>query len=367
MNAKIKSISSNFDIWGDFLWCERYGSGHINDTYLTVFNQAGFQIKYIIQKINTNIFKDPLALMENISRVLEHSKNKLKGCKDATRRALTLVNTHEGKPYFVDKDGQYWRAYLFIDRARTYDVLESPQFAYQAAKAFGSFQRLLSDIPGERLHETIPNFHNTPSRVADFDRALEADACGRAASAKAEIEFVQAHRGMASKLLDLLAKGEIPERITHNDTKINNVMLDDESDEGICVIDLDTIMPGISLYDFGDLVRTSTSPAAEDEKDLSKVYARMEMFEALARGFLEGAGGCLTEAEIENMPFSGELITFEIGVRFLTDYLEGDKYFKIKRDGHNLDRCRTQFKLVQSLIDQEDKMNEIMKGLVKKS
>ena len=305
--------------------------------------------------------------MENISRVLEHSKNKLKGCKSATRRALTLVDTHDGKPYFVDEDGQYWRAYLFIDRARTYDVLESPEFAYQAAKAFGSFQKLLADIPGGRLHETIPNFHNTPSRVADFDRALAADACGRAASAKAEIEFVQAHRAMAPKLLDLLAKGEIPERITHNDTKINNVMLDDESGEGICVIDLDTIMPGISLYDFGDLVRTSTSPAAEDEKDLSKVYARMEMFEALARGFLEGAGGCLTKAEIENMPFSGELITFEIGVRFLTDYLEGDKYFKIKRDGHNLDRCRTQFKLVQSLIDQEDKMNEIMKGLVKES
>ena len=365
MNATIKEVSSHFDIWGDFLWCERYGSGHINDTYLAVFNQAGHQIKYIVQRINTNIFKQPEQLMENISRVLNHSKLKLKGRKDATRRALTIVNANDGKPFFVDGEGKYWRAYLFVDRARTYDVLESPEFAYQAAKAFGSFQKLLADIPGDRLHETIPNFHNTPSRLADFDKALAADVCGRAESAKAEIEFLQKNRTMASKLLDLMAEGKIPERITHNDTKINNVMLDDETGEGICVIDLDTIMPGISLYDFGDLVRTSTSPAAEDEKDLSKVYARREMFEALARGFLEGAGGCLTPAEIENMPFSGMLITFEIGVRFLTDYLDGDKYFKTKREGHNLDRCRTQFKLVQSLQEQEDKMNEIMKGLVK--
>ncbi|MBO5693926.1 MAG: aminoglycoside phosphotransferase family protein [Lentisphaeria bacterium] len=365
MNATIKEVSSHFDIWGDFLWCERYGSGHINDTYLAVFNQAGHQIKYIVQRINTNIFKQPEQLMENISRVLNHSKLKLKGRKDATRRALTIVNANDGKPFFVDGEGKYWRAYLFVDRARTYDVLESPEFAYQAAKAFGSFQKLLADIPGDRLHETIPNFHNTPSRLADFDKALAADVCGRAESAKAEIEFLQKNRTMASKLLDLMAEGKIPERITHNDTKINNVMLDDETGEGICVIDLDTIMPGISLYDFGDLVRTSTSPAAEDEKDLSKVYARMEMFEALARGFLEGAGGCLTPAEIENMPFSGMLITFEIGVRCLTDYLDGDKYFKTKREGHNLDRCRTQFKLVQSLQEQEDKMNEIMKGLVK--
>lgn len=365
MNATIKEVTSHFDIWGDFLWCERYGSGHINDTYLAVFNQAGHQIRYIVQRINTNIFKQPEQLMENISRVLNHSKLKLKGRKDATRRALTIVNANDNKPFYVDGEGKYWRAYLFVDRARTYDVLESPEFAYQAAKAFGSFQKLLADIPGDRLHETIPNFHNTPSRLADFDKALAADVCGRAESAKAEIEFLQKNRNMASKLLDLMAEGKIPERITHNDTKINNVMLDDETGEGICVIDLDTIMPGISLYDFGDLVRTSTSPAAEDEKDLSKVYARMEMFEALARGFLEGAGGCLTPAEIENMPFSGMLITFEIGVRFLTDYLDGDKYFKTKREGHNLDRCRTQFKLVQSLQEQEDKMNEIMKGLVK--
>ena len=358
-------MAANFDIWGDFLWYERYGSGHINDTYLIVFNQAGYQVRYILQRINTSIFKNPDQLMENIARVLDHSKKKLAGRKDATRRSLTLIGTSSGKPYYIDSDGSAWRAYLFIERARTYDVLENADFAYQAAKAFGGFQRLLADLPGERLYEVIPNFHNTPSRLADFDKALAEDKLGRAASAKAEIDFVQNHRSMAPVFVDLLAKGEIPERVTHNDTKINNVMLDDETGEGICVIDLDTVMPGVSLYDFGDLVRTSTSPAAEDEKDLTKVYARMEMFEALARGFLEGANGFLTPKEIELMPFSGELITFEIGIRFLTDYLQGDTYFKTHRPGHNLDRCRTQFKLVQSLIEHEPEMNEIMKGLQK--
>ncbi len=365
MSTDFNAVLSHFDILGDFILAERYGSGHINDTYMVIFNQAGHPVRYILQRINTNVFKDPVSLMDNISRVLAHSKEKLSGLKDATRRALTLVKTLDGKMYYQDAEGSCWRVYLFIERARTYDVLESANYAYQAAKAFGSFQSLLADIPGERLHETIPNFHNTPSRLADFDKALAADVCGRAASAKAEIEFVQKWRSIAPVLLDLQAKGEIPERITHNDTKINNVMLDDESGEAICVIDLDTIMPGISLYDFGDLVRTSTSPAAEDEKNLDKVYARMEMFEALAKGFLEGAGGCLTPKEIEMMPFSGMLITFEIGVRFITDYLEGDKYFKVKREGHNLDRCRTQFKLVQSLKDQEAEMNKIMERLTK--
>ena len=365
MITDFKSILSHFDLLGDFMFAERYGSGHINDTYMVIFNQAGYSVRYILQRINTNVFKNPDHLMENISRVLEHSKEKLSGLKDATRRALTLVYTRDGKTFYTDDEGSCWRVYLFVDRARTYDVLESAAYAYQAAKAFGSFQKLLADIPGERLHETIPNFHNTPSRLADFDKALAEDVCGRAASAKAEIDFVQKMRHIAPVLLDYQAKGEIPERITHNDTKINNVMLDDESGEAICVIDLDTIMPGISLYDFGDLVRTSTSPAAEDEKDLSKVYARMEMFEALAKGFLEGADGCLTEREVEMMPFSGMLITFEIGVRFITDYLAGDKYFKVKREEHNLDRCRTQFKLVQSLMEQEDEMKKIMERLVK--
>ena len=361
----VKDIASHFDIWGDFLWYERYGSGHINDTFLIVYNQAGYQVRYILQRINTNIFKKPLELMDNIARVLKHSRKKLYGRKDASRRALTLISTTDRSYCYTDENGCCWRAYLFIERARTYDVLESPNFAYQAAKAFGAFQQLLADLPGERLHEVIPNFHNTPSRLADFDKALAAAPADRIEAAKEEIRFVEEHRHMAPVFIDLLANGGIPERVTHNDTKINNVMLDDETGEGICVIDLDTIMPGVSLYDFGDLVRTSTSPAAEDEKDLSKVYARMEFFEALAKGFLEGSNGCLTAKEIELMPFSGELITFEIGIRFLTDFLDGDHYFKVSRPGHNLDRCRTQFKLVQSLIEQEDEMKKIMEKFVK--
>lgn len=366
MLVKIKDIASKFDIWGDFLWAESYGSGHINDTYLGVFNQAGYPVRYIFQRINTNVFKQPEELMENISRVLEHAKSKLAGRPDATRRALTIVNTCGKLPYYVDEDGHYWRCYLFIERARTYDILETAEHAYQAARAFGSFQKLLADIPGGRLHETIPNFHNTPSRIADFDAALAKDVKNRAALAREEIEFVQKMRGMAPVLLDLAAKGEIPERITHNDTKLNNVMLDDETGEGICVIDLDTIMPGISLYDFGDLVRTSVSPAAEDETDLSKVQARMEMFEALAKGFLDGADGCLTPKEVEMMPFSGMLITFEIGVRFLTDFLEGDRYFKVKRENHNLDRCRTQFTLVCRLMEKENEMKAIIERITGK-
>lgn len=360
MQTKVRNIASKFAIFGEFYFAESYGSGHINDTYLGIFDQAGTHVRYIFQRINTNIFKRPDQLMENISRVLSHSKRKLVGKPDASRKALTLVPTLDGANYFTDADGNCWRCYLFIENARTYDIMESPDNAYQTAKAFGAFQMLLADLPGERLHETIPNFHNTPSRLKAFDEALAKDAANRAVLAKKEIEFVQKNRNIAPVLINLLRDGAIPERITHNDTKLNNVMLDDKTGEGICVIDLDTIMPGLSLYDFGDLVRTSTSPAAEDEKDLSKVQARMAMFSALARGYLEGSEGCLNSKEIEMMPFSGMLITFEIGVRFITDFLDGDKYFKVKRENHNLDRCRTQFTLVERLREKEDEMNEII-------
>jgi hypothetical protein len=223
---------------------------------------------------------------------------------------------------------------------------------------------LLSDLEGPRLHETIPGFHNTPKRLAAFDAALEADRANRAASAKAEIDFVQARRPLAPVLLDLLAKGELPERIAHNDTKINNVMLDDESGEGVCVIDLDTVMPGLSAYDFGDLVRTSASPSAEDERDLSKVRVRYEVFDALAKGFVEGYDGQLSRREIETLPFGAILITFQIGLRFLTDYLDGDRYFKVHREGHNLDRCRTQFRLVSLFEANREALDKSIRSLL---
>ncbi len=352
-DAKIKErfqkIVSAFDIYGDFLGGEPYGSGHINDTFLGRFNQAGETVRYIFQRINVNVFKRPVELMDNISRCLAHAHAKRRGSRDASRRALTLVPTTGGRPYHISGNGDYWRCYLFIERARTYDVLESPEQAFAAAKAFGAFQMTLSDLPGERLHETIPDFHNTPKRLLNFDAALAKDAFGRAASAKDEIAFVMRHRALAPTLLDAFEKGEIPERTTHNDTKINNVMLDDESGEGVCVIDLDTVMPGLSLYDFGDLVRTSVSPAAEDERDLSKVAFRSDVYDALAKGFVEGFEGKLVRRELELMPAAGAVITFEIGLRFLTDFLSGDVYFKTSRDAHNLDRCRTQFRLVELL------------------
>jgi aminoglycoside phosphotransferase (APT) family kinase protein len=272
---------------------------------------------------------------------------------------LTLVPARDGQAWHVDAAGNHWRAYLFIERARTYDAVESAEQAFKAARAFGEFQRQLADLPAPRLHDTIPDFHHTPKRFAALEAAIRADAAGRAKLARAEIDFALAHQPMTRVLLE----ANLPERVTHNDTKFNNVMLDEATGEGICVIDLDTVMPGLALYDFGDMVRTTTSPAKEDERDLTKVTMQFPMFEALVRGYLAAAGGFLTPAEKQRLAFSGKLITFEIGIRFLTDYLAGDVYFKVHRDGHNLDRCRTQFKLVESIAQQEDAMNKLVEKL----
>ena len=342
-----------------------YGSGHINETYRVVFKINGRDDVYIFQKINTHVFRNPDFLMENISRVLKHCETKLAGKPDQARRCIHLVPSRNGKMYHRTAAGDCWRAYHFIGDAGTYNILETEEQAYQAAKAFGGFQMLLADLPGERLHETIPNFHNTPSRYADFQKALAANKSGRADQCRPEIEFAEKLAWVAPVLTDLQAKGELPERITHNDTKLNNVLLDDKTGEGICVIDLDTIMPGLSLYDFGDMIRTSVSPAAEDERDLTKVQARSGVFRALVKGYLEGAQGCLTPKEMEMLPFSGILITYEIGLRFLTDFLEGDVYFRTSRPNQNLDRCRTQFTLVRRLMEKEAEFKEILKEFMK--
>ena len=359
MQTKIREIASHFDVYGNYLWAETRKNGHINDTCLGVFNQAGIQVRYIFQRINHHVFRKPEELMSNVSRVIEHISGKLHGMNDASRRVMTIVPTRDGQYFYKTPDGNYWRCYLYIERARTYDVMECTEHAYQAAHAFGTFQQQLSDIQGERLFDTIPDFHNTPSRLNVFDEILEKDPRNRAASVKKEIGFIEEFRGKCSIITDLLASGGIPERICHNDTKLNNVMLDDETGEAICVIDLDTVMPGSGLYDFGDLVRSSVSPAAEDEPDLARVFCRLDIYEALTRGFLDGCSGCLTEKEIELMPFAAELITFETGLRFLTDYIDGDHYFKIHKPEHNLDRCRTQFKLVTDLIEKEETLSQI--------
>jgi Ser/Thr protein kinase RdoA (MazF antagonist) len=360
--AEALNVTAEFAFDGRIVSAVPYGSGHINDTFLTVTEGTEGQRRFILQRINHQVFKQPDLLMENVARVCAHAQAKLMaaGTSDAHRRALRLTPTHQGKAWHVDQAGNRWRCYDFIEGATGHDVVRSPAQAESAAKAFGAFQALLADLPGERLHETIPDFHHTPSRFARFQAALAKDSHGRAAAAGPEIAFALARAGEVSVVVDALRDGSLPERVTHNDTKLNNVLLDDITQEGACVIDLDTVMPGSALYDFGDLVRTSTSPAAEDETDLSRVRMQLPMFAALVRGYLASARGFLTPREKELLPVAGKLITLEIGLRFLTDWLEGDTYFKIKRPMHNLDRCRTQFKLVASIEEQLPAMREIV-------
>ena len=345
------AVAREFSLSGVVVSAAPYGSGHINDTYKVEAKSDDGTCRYVLQRINHHVFRRPDELMANVERVCAHAYAKLKqaGMPDAERRTLRLIWTKSGQGWHVDEAGNRWRCYPFIEGATGHDVVRSPRQAYAAAKSFGAFQALLADLPGGRLHETIPHFHHTPSRFARFQQALAQDAHGRAAGSVPEIAFALARAHEIGVVVDGLRDGTLPERVTHNDTKLNNVLLDDVTQEGVCVIDLDTVMPGSVLYDFGDLVRTSTSPAAEDETDLSKVRMQLPMFEALVKGYLESADGFLTPREKELLPFAGKLITFEIGLRFLTDWLEGDTYFKIKRPTHNLDRSRTQFKLVESI------------------
>jgi aminoglycoside phosphotransferase (APT) family kinase protein len=355
----------DFRICGSFLESRPYGNGHINDTFVAAFSQSGTRVRYIFQRINQRIFKDPEALMDNILRVTQEARRKLARDEvpDFSRRSLSVIPAADGKPFSRDAEGGYWRCYPFIEGARTYDIIQSTRQAYEAARAFGEFQKLVDGLDGPRLHETIPNFHNTRSRFERLKEVVQADPHGRLATARAEWDFISERERIVDVLLNLQAEGRLPERVTHNDTKLNNVMIDDTTETGICVIDLDTVMPGLALYDFGDMVRTATSPAMEDETDLSKVRMQMPMFEALVRGYLSTAGEFLNDVEKAHLVFSGKLITLEIGIRFLTDYLEGDVYFKTKRPNHNLDRCRTQIALVKSIEGQEDVMREFVKSL----
>jgi hypothetical protein len=365
MKHNVREVARHFQFHGDYLKGEPYGSGHINDTYAVTFNQGGTMVRHLLQRINHSIFKNPPALMENVLRVTSHVRAKLEqeNAGDISRQTLSVISARDGASFHHDPDGSFWRAYVFIENARTYDVAQSPQQAFVGAKAFGSFQRMLADMPPPPLHDTIPNFHNGPMRYEAFQKALQADVVNRAGTAKPEIEFLINHAWIFDVLPKQVESGAIPVRITHNDTKINNVMFDDATGEGICVIDLDTVMPGLALYDFGDMVRTSTSPADEDERDLSKVTMEMARFENVARGYLSTAGKFLNKAERDHLVLSGKMITLIIGTRFLTDYLAGDTYFKVHREGHNLDRCRTQFKLVQSITEQEEEMNGLVERI----
>jgi hypothetical protein len=353
-------IATRFAIAGDWLDALPYGHGHINDTFAVRFNQAGTIVRYIFQRVNTRIFTQPEQLMENILRVTEHARAKRLGHPDASRQALTVVPADDGQPWARDTEGGFWRVYYFVEGTLSRDTVQSADEAYQAARAFGLFQKDLADLPAPRLHETIADFHHTPKRFAALEAAIAQDPCGRVAQCAPEIEFALARQPDASLLVDLLATGELPERITHNDTKLNNVLLNAADGQGLCVIDLDTVMPGLVHYDFGDMVRTATCTCAEDETDLSRIQVRFDLFEALLRGYLSAAADVLTPREREYLPFSGKLITLEIGVRFLTDYLSGDVYFKTRRPGHNLDRCRNQFQRVRSIEAQLDAMRQLL-------
>ena len=365
MNPDLTEITGHFSFEGNLIDIEPVRSGHIHDSYTAWFHLPGKDPhRYLLQRINHRVFSSPERLMQNIEGITEHLRKKvLAAGGDPDREALTLVRTVEGGVLHRTPRGDYWRAALFVEGAQTYDRADSLEQVYNAARAFGRFQKMVSDYPAEQLYETIPDFHHTPKRFEAFLQAVRRDTRGRARAVRAEIRFVEERADETPVLVAALAAGILPQRVTHNDTKFNNVMIDDATGEGICVIDLDTVMPGLSVYDFGDVVRSGANSAAEDERDLSRVRFDLETFEHLAAGYLDEAGEFLTETEIGYLPFAARLMTLECGLRFLTDYLEGDRYFRIHRPDHNLDRCRTQFKLVR---DMEARLGA-MKAIVEKA
>lgn len=356
-----KRALAHFMVCGEPTDIRPYGNGHINDTYLVHMQKGGQRWKLILQGINDDIFRQPAQLMENILGVTSHLRGKIEAAGgDPERETLNVVCTMDGRPYYRDEDGNYYRVYKFIDNAVCYDAVESPRDFYESAVAFGHFQSMLADFPAHKLHETIPGFHDTAARFRRFCEVVKQDKMGRAKEMEKEIQFVLDHRELAQELGTMQSSGVLPLRVTHNDTKLNNIMLDKDTGKAICVIDLDTVMPGLAVNDFGDSIRFGASTAAEDEVDLSKVECSMELFEAYTAGFTQGCAGRLTENELKALPLGARVMTYECGMRFLTDYLEGDVYFKVHREGHNRDRCRTQFKLVADMEAKRSKMDQIV-------
>lgn len=356
MAIDFNRVIENFAVEGKMVSCERYGEGHINQTYLLVTDKT----RYILQKINDNLFKNVKALMNNIMLVTEFNRKKIieKG-GNPDRESLSLVYTKDNQPYFQTEDG-YFRIYKFIEDAIAYQVVEKPEHFYQSAVAFGNFANLLAEFNATELYEVLPDFHNTEKRFKDFSQSLSLDKCDRAKTVKAEIDFVLSRKDYCGRIVNLLKSGQMPTKVTHNDTKLNNVMLDKDSGAPVAVIDLDTIMPGSICYDFGDSIRFGCNPAAEDEKDLSKVNFDINLFEQYVKGYLSALGDSVTKIEKDNLVMGSILMTYECGMRFLADYLDGDIYFRVKREGHNLDRARTQFKLVSDMEKLMDKMQEIV-------
>lgn len=340
-------------------YSEPYGNGHINDTFLVVSDR-----RYILQRMNTKVFPHPEELMENIIGVTEHIRRKAEAAGgDVKRASLVVVPTLAEKNFFRDSTDHYWRMYEFTERTITREVVENAEDFYHCAEAFGSFQQQLADYPAEKLHESIANFHNTPWRYENLMKAIAEDRCGRLAEVSEEVAFARDREAFCKTLENAREAGKLPLRVTHNDTKLNNILFDEQTGAPVCVIDLDTVMPGYSVNDFGDSIRFGANTAVEDETDLSRVKLDLNLFEAYAKGFLKGCNGSLTETEIDLLPIGAMMMTLECGIRFLTDYLEGDVYFKIHRPGHNLDRARNQFALVADMERQLDRMKEIINGL----
>lgn len=353
-----------FDFPGIYLDCEPHGNGHINDTFLVRFKEDdGTVKKYILQRLNTDIFTNPNGVMSNICAVSSFVRSKVVAAGgNPEREALNVVFTKEGDPFYETADS-FWRAYLFIENAISLDKVEKPEDFYESAFAFGRFQALLSDFDASVLCETIPGFHDTGARFERFKQVVAEDKVGRVKNAANEIKFVMDRALDMPVCMDMLKEDKLPLRVTHNDTKLNNVMMDKDTGKGICVVDLDTVMPGLSINDFGDAIRFGANTAVEDETDLSKVSLSLELFETYAKGYLKGCNNSLTKEEMKMLPMGAKMMTLECGMRFLTDYLEGDVYFKIHRDGHNLDRARCQFELVADMERKMDDMNAIIKKL----
>lgn len=353
----VRDILSHFTLPGEYVSFAPIGCGHINDTLCVTLSDRGEEKHYILQRINTHVFTKPDQLMENVVNVTAYLARILRERGlDADRGTLTVFRTKDGALYYRTDSGECWRVYNFVEDTYTLQSIGDPQDFRKSGEAFGNFQKLLADYPSDTLYETIPRFHDTASRFEDFKKAVQADAAGRAAGVQPEIDFVLQREADTHVLVDLLRAGALPLRVTHNDTKLNNILFDNTTKDGICVVDLDTVMPGLALYDFGDSIRFGASTAAEDEPDLAKVRFSMELYSAYTRGYLSAAGDSLTDREIEYLPFSAKLMTLECGMRFLTDYLQGDVYFRVAYPEHNLVRCRTQFALVAQMEKQMPQM-----------
>ena len=358
MERKFKQILQQFAVNTKI---EPYGNGHINDTYCLI------EPRYILQRINTDIFKHPHELMENIENVTSFLREKIKkNGGDPQRETLTVIKTVDGKNYYQYDENNVFRMYSFVENTKSIENSKTPEDLYEAGVGFGRFQRMLSDYPADTLHESIKDFHHTPKRVEALKLAIREDKAGRAASVEAEISFALEQAVWADQVVKGIEDGSIPLRVTHNDTKINNILFDQETGKAVCVIDLDTVMPGSMLYDFGDALRMGGSTGAEDETDLSKVWFDETAFEAFAKGYLSELKDDLTETELELLPFSVKLMTYECGIRFLTDYLNGDTYFKIHREHHNLERARNQFKLVADIAGKEERLSAMIKEIKEK-